>query len=44
MANETLSATKTLITLKEKRKFNWLVLALLLIVVVIGAASLMQLL
>jgi hypothetical protein len=42
MADETSSVTKPIITVKEKRKFNWLVLALLLIIVVIGAASLLQ--
>lgn len=44
MENETPSATKPRILVKEKRSFNWLVLALLVIVIVIGTASLMQLL
>ena len=44
MASETPSVTKPIITVKEKRKFNWLVLALLFIVVVVGAASLLEIL
>lgn len=44
MADETSSVTKPIITIREKRKFNWLVLVLLLIVVVMGAASLLQIL
>ena len=35
-------ATKPFLVVKEKRKFNWLVLALLLIIVLMGAASLLQ--
>jgi len=41
MSNEIPSATKPLIIVKEKRKFNWLVLALLLIIVVLGVVSLL---
>lgn len=44
MADETYSVKKPIITVREKRKFNWLVLVLLLIVVVMGAASLLQIL
>lgn len=43
MADETPIVTKPIITVKDKRKFNWLVLVLLLIIVVMGAASLLQL-
>lgn len=44
MTTETPVATKPFLIVKEKRKFNWLVLALLLIIVVMGVASLMQIL
>ncbi len=39
MATETVAAgSKPIFMLKEKRKFNWLVLALLLAIVVVGLA------
>lgn len=39
MATETVSAgSKPILILKEKRKFNWLVLTLLLTIVVVGLA------
>ena len=37
------SATKPFIVVKEKRKFNWLVLALLVVIVAMGGASLLNL-
>ena len=42
MTSETVSSTKPIISLKEKRKFNWLVLAMLIITIAIGAISLIQ--
>ncbi len=43
MEIETPSPTKPLIVVKEKRKFNWLVLALLVVIVAMGGASLLKL-
>lgn len=42
MTPETLSPTKPFISFKEKRKFNWLVLGLLILIIGIGTISLMQ--
>ncbi len=39
MEMENAGNTKTLLQMREKRKFNWLVLTLLLTVVVVGTAS-----
>lgn len=38
----TTSTAKPFISLKEKRKFNWLVLAMLTIIIIVGALSLLQ--
>lgn len=42
MENKNAASAKPVIQLREKRKFNWLVLALLLAVIVVGAASLLM--
>jgi hypothetical protein len=39
MANAVLSTARTFISFREKRRFNWIVLALLLVVVLAGAAA-----
>jgi len=41
MESESTASTKPVIQLREKRRFNWLVLALLLAVIAVGAASLL---
>lgn len=38
----TTTAAKPIISLKEKRKFNWLILAMLTIIIIVGALSLLQ--
>ena len=42
MENETAANSKPVLQMREKRKFNWLVLALLLAVIVAGAALLLM--
>ena len=42
MTSETATTAKPIISLKEKRKFNWLVLAMLGIIILVGAFSLIQ--
>lgn len=42
MEMENAASAKPLLQMREKRKFNWLVLTLLLTVVVVGAASLLM--
>ena len=42
MENENTASAKPVLQMREKRKFNWLVLALLLAVVVAGAALLLM--
>ncbi|MEK7304178.1 MAG: hypothetical protein AAB406_02875 [Pseudomonadota bacterium] len=37
MENENAASVKPVLQLREKRKFNWLVLALLLVVIAVGA-------
>lgn len=37
MENENAASAKPVLQLREKRKFNWLVLALLLVVIAVGA-------
>jgi len=39
MENQSAASARPVIQLREKRKFNWLVLTLLLAIVVVGAAS-----
>jgi len=41
MQNENAAGAKPFLQMREKRKFNWLVLALLLVVIVVGAAWLL---
>ena len=36
------SAAKPIISLKEKRKFNWLVLALLTVIIAVGTLSFLE--
>lgn len=36
MENENTTSAKPIFQMQEKRKFNWLVLALLLVVIVVG--------
>jgi len=43
MANVALASAKMLISLKEKRRFNWVVLALLILTIGLGATSQLQL-
>jgi hypothetical protein len=40
--NENTASAKPVLQLQEKRKFNWLVLALLLVVIGVGAAWLLM--
>ena len=42
MTSETVTHAKPIISLKEKRKFNWLVLAMLTVIIVVGTLSLLQ--
>ena len=39
MTSETVTTSKPIISLKEKRKFNWLVLAMLAITIAVGVIS-----
>ena len=42
MENENTASSKPVLQMREKRKFNWLVLALLLVVIVVGAVWLLM--
>lgn len=42
MTSETVTTAKPIISLKEKRKFNWLVLAMLALTIAIGVFSFVQ--
>jgi hypothetical protein len=42
MENENTASAKPVLQMREKRKFNWLVLALLLVVIAVGAAWLLM--
>jgi len=42
MENDNTASSKPVVQLHEKRKFNWLVLGLLLVVIVVGAAWLLM--
>ena len=42
MENENAASAKPFLQMREKRKFNWLVLALLLVVIVVGAVWLLM--
>ncbi len=42
MQNENAAGARPFLQMREKRKFNWLVLALLLAVIVAGAALLLM--
>lgn len=44
MTSQTVPGSKPIISLKEKRKFNWLVLAMLVIIIAVGALSFLQVL
>lgn len=42
MTSETISGSKPIISLKEKRKFNWLVLTMLTVIIAVGVFSFLQ--
>ena len=42
MTSQTLNHAKPIINLKEKRKFNWLVLALLTVIIAVGTLSFLE--
>lgn len=42
MTSQTLNHAKPIISLKEKRKFNWLVLALLTVIIAVGTLSFLE--
>lgn len=42
MTSQTVSGSKPIIILKEKRKFNWMVLAMLILTIAIGVIAFIQ--